>query len=189
MNIGWNYRREHLRLDQRSHYVIVNGGNQPNVVPSEAAVWYYFRERDYENIKQLHDLGTTIAKAAAMAAKAPEPEVKVSADHFTPALINDVPLARRTAALFREVLGPEKVREVPPILGGEDFSRYAGPDKKIPIFMYFLGTMPPERIAEAAKGGPSLPSMHSDQYYPVPEPSIRTGVLTMTLAVLNQMGR
>ena len=50
MNIGWNYRREHLRLDQRSHYVIVNGGNQPNVVPSEASVWYYFREGDYENI-------------------------------------------------------------------------------------------------------------------------------------------
>lgn len=66
MNIGWNYRREHLRLDQRSHYVVVNGGNQPNVVPSEASVWYYFRERDYEHIKQLHDLGTTIAKAAAM---------------------------------------------------------------------------------------------------------------------------
>jgi aminobenzoyl-glutamate utilization protein B len=66
MNIGWNYRREHLRLDQRSHYVIVNGGSQPNVVPSEAAVWYYFRERDYENIKELHDLGTTIANAAAM---------------------------------------------------------------------------------------------------------------------------
>lgn len=66
MNVGWNYRREHLRLDQRSHYVIVNGGNQPNVVPSEAAVWYYFREKDYEHIKELHDIGTTIAKAAAM---------------------------------------------------------------------------------------------------------------------------
>lgn len=66
MNIGWNYRREHLRLDQRSHYVVVNGGSQPNVVPSEASVWYYFRERDYEHIKELHEIGTTIAKAAAM---------------------------------------------------------------------------------------------------------------------------
>jgi len=66
MNAGWNYRREHLRLQQRSHYVIVNGGNQPNVVPSEAAVWYYFRELDYPRIRELHELGQTIAQAAAM---------------------------------------------------------------------------------------------------------------------------
>ena len=44
MNIGWNYRREHLRAQQRSHYVITNGGDQPNVVPPIASVWYYFRE-------------------------------------------------------------------------------------------------------------------------------------------------
>ncbi|NKB87681.1 MAG: amidohydrolase [Acidobacteria bacterium] len=66
MNIGWNFRREHLRLHQRSHYMIPNGGNQPNVVPSEASVWYYFRELDYERIKGLHDLGRTMAEAAAM---------------------------------------------------------------------------------------------------------------------------
>jgi aminobenzoyl-glutamate utilization protein B len=65
MNAGWNYRREHLRLQQRSHYVIVNGGNQPNVVPSEATVWYYFRELDYPRIKELHELGRTMAEAAA----------------------------------------------------------------------------------------------------------------------------
>ncbi|HEX7048570.1 MAG TPA: amidohydrolase [Longimicrobiales bacterium] len=66
MNVGWNYRREHLRLQQRSHYVISSGGNQPNVVPSEATVWYYFRELDYPRIKELHELGTTMARAAAM---------------------------------------------------------------------------------------------------------------------------
>ena len=65
MNIGWNYRREHLRLQQRSHYVVTNGGNQPNVVPSEAAVWYFFREVDYPHVKELHALGTKIANAAA----------------------------------------------------------------------------------------------------------------------------
>src|SRR5262249_19714532 len=51
MDVGWNFRREHLRLQQRSHYVIVNGGDQPNVVPTNAAVWYYFRETDYDHIK------------------------------------------------------------------------------------------------------------------------------------------
>ena len=51
MNTGWNFRREHLRLQQRSHYVITNGGDQPNVVPRTASVWYYFRELEYERIK------------------------------------------------------------------------------------------------------------------------------------------
>ena len=65
MNIGWNYRREHLRLQQRSHYVIRNGGDQPNVVPSNASVWYYFRETQYQRIKELWEIGDTIAQAAA----------------------------------------------------------------------------------------------------------------------------
>jgi aminobenzoyl-glutamate utilization protein B len=66
MDTGWNFRREHLRLQQRSHYVIINGGDQPNVVPSEAGVWYYFRELDYPRIKDLYELGNTMAQAATM---------------------------------------------------------------------------------------------------------------------------
>ena len=66
MDVGWNFRREHLRLQQRSHYVITNGGDQPNVVPPTASVWYYFRETDYKRIKDLWELGDTMARAAAM---------------------------------------------------------------------------------------------------------------------------
>jgi aminobenzoyl-glutamate utilization protein B len=66
MDVAWNFRREHLRLSQRSHYVITNGGDQPNVVPPNASVWYYFRETDYEHIKELRDIGDRMAKAAAM---------------------------------------------------------------------------------------------------------------------------
>jgi len=65
MDTGWDFNREHLRLSQRSHRVIINGGEQPNVVPSEAAVWYYFRELDYPHIKGLYDLGNTVADSAA----------------------------------------------------------------------------------------------------------------------------
>lgn len=65
MDTGWDFRREHLRPAERSHRVIINGGDQPNVVPSEAAVWYYFRELDYSHIKELYDLGNSIADAAA----------------------------------------------------------------------------------------------------------------------------
>ncbi|MBL7873531.1 MAG: amidohydrolase [Cyclobacteriaceae bacterium] len=66
MNIGWNFRREHLELTQRSHYVISDGGDQPNVVPSKASVWYYFRERTYPDIKKLFDKGIKTAEGAAL---------------------------------------------------------------------------------------------------------------------------
>ncbi|HEV8612158.1 MAG TPA: amidohydrolase [Gemmatimonadales bacterium] len=66
MDIAWNYRREHLRLTQRSHYVITNGGDQPNVVPQNATVWYYLRELDYPHIKELWAIADSIAQGAAL---------------------------------------------------------------------------------------------------------------------------
>jgi aminobenzoyl-glutamate utilization protein B len=66
MNAGWNYRREHLRLQQRSHYVITNGGDQPNVVPRNATVWYYFRETTYEGIKNMWEIGDKMAEGASL---------------------------------------------------------------------------------------------------------------------------
>ncbi|MDX1385444.1 MAG: amidohydrolase, partial [Thermoanaerobaculia bacterium] len=66
MNIGWNFRREHLRLPYRLHYVITNGGDQPNVVPPLASVWYFYREIDHQHIQALFDMGEKMAAAAAM---------------------------------------------------------------------------------------------------------------------------
>jgi len=66
MDVGWNFRREHLRLAQRSHYVITNGGDQPNVVPPTAAVWYYFREADYDHIMDLWRIADNMAKGATL---------------------------------------------------------------------------------------------------------------------------
>lgn len=66
MNIGWNYHREHMEPTQRSHYVITDGGDQPNVVPSKASVWYYVRERTYPKIKAMYEQALTIADGAAM---------------------------------------------------------------------------------------------------------------------------
>jgi aminobenzoyl-glutamate utilization protein B len=66
MDVGWNFRREHLRLATRMHYVITNGGDQPNVVPPNAAVWYYFREADYDHIMNLWRIGDNMAQAATL---------------------------------------------------------------------------------------------------------------------------
>ncbi len=66
MDVGWNFRREHFKPTQRSHYVITDGGDQPNVVPSKASVWYYFRERVYPDIMAMYTAGINIAKGAAL---------------------------------------------------------------------------------------------------------------------------
>src|SRR6202044_2369554 len=66
MDVGWNFRREHLRLATRLHYVITNGGDQPNVVPPNAAVWYYYREADYDHIMNLWHIGDNMAQAATL---------------------------------------------------------------------------------------------------------------------------
>ncbi len=104
MNVGWNFRREHLRLHQRSHYIIQNGGSQPNVVPSEASVWYYFRELDYERIKALHELGQTMSNAAAMMTS-----TEVSERVFGAAWPSTMskPLAERMHANIERVSMPE----------------------------------------------------------------------------------
>ncbi len=66
MNVGWNFRREHLHPLQRSHYVISNGGDQPNVVPSYASVWYFIREITADNIRENFATLQRIAEGAAM---------------------------------------------------------------------------------------------------------------------------
>ncbi len=67
MDVMWNFRREHLPLAQRSHNVISEGGGQPNVVPDRATTWYYFRERDFQTLRNLYETGNQIADAAALA--------------------------------------------------------------------------------------------------------------------------
>lgn len=66
MNVGWNFKREHLNPLQRSHYVIVDGGDQPNVVPASATVWYYIREMDYDGIAANYETAKRMAEGASI---------------------------------------------------------------------------------------------------------------------------
>ncbi|MFL5242945.1 MAG: amidohydrolase [Gemmataceae bacterium] len=166
----------------------IHGGTKSNVIPSEVELKLTVRTTKDDVRKHVLESIERIVKGVAATARAPEPIVKIDLNEFTPALINNSDLTRKTVAMFREALGPDNVFERPLVLGGEDFSRYGR--EKVPIFLYFLGTVAPERIAQAGKeGGTPLPSLHSDLYYPVPEPCIKTGVLTMSLAVLNLLGK
>ena len=156
----------------------IHGGTKHNIIPNEVKLQITVRTTKDETRDHTLKAIERIAKAAAEGAGAPEPEVKVDLGEFTPAMLNDSALTRKTTALFKEVLGEAKVHERPPVMGGEDFSRYGR--EGIPIFMYWLGTIAPERVADSMKeGGKPLPSLHSDSYYPVPQPSIKTGVKTV----------
>jgi len=74
-------------------------------------------------------------------------------------------------------------------MGGEDFSEYGRTPDKIPICMFWLGAVKPELVQESEKTGKPLPSLHSSQFAPLPEPTIKTGVTAMTAAVLELAGK
>lgn len=166
----------------------IHGGTKSNIIPSEVKLQLTVRTTKEEVRTQVLQAIERIVKGHAATARAPEPTVKVDLDEFTPALLNDVKLTRRLTGLFRQVLGEKNVEARPPIMGGEDFSRYAR--ENTPIFMFFLGTIDSARWQAAQKdGGNPLPSMHSAFYYPDAQPSLRTGVQLMSLAVLDLLGK
>ncbi|MFO0930559.1 MAG: amidohydrolase [Gemmataceae bacterium] len=165
----------------------IHGGAKHNIIPDEVKLQLTVRSTKASVRQHLLAGIKRIAEACAAGANAPPPVVKVDESEFTPALYNDPALTRRTAALFREVLGDGKVEERPAMMGGEDFSRYAR--SGAPIFLFWLGTVAPERVAQARKEEKPLPSLHSDRFAPVPAPTLHTGVKTMSMAVLNLLGR
>jgi len=100
-------------------------------------------------------------------------------------VINDEALTERTGAVFRAAFGDKAVRSKSPIYASEDYSEFifAG----VPSVFFGIGVYDPARVAAARAGGPPLPVNHSPLFAPVPEPTIRTGVEAMTLAVVNVM--
>jgi len=116
------------------------------------------------------------------------PIVAPREEEFTPATYNDLALTRRVVTAHKQWLGEAHVRQAKPVMGGEDFSEYGRTKEKIPICMFWLGAVKPELVAESVKTGKPLPSLHSSQFAPVPEPTIKTGILAMTAAVLELAG-
>jgi amidohydrolase len=165
----------------------IHGGTKHNIIPDEVKMQLTVRTMNDKARKEVLESIVRIAKAAAMGARAPEPIITHRVENFTPALFNEAELAKKMVAVFKDVLGPERVHERPMSMGGEDFSQFTRAG--IRTFYYHLGTATPEAYAESLKsGGKALASTHSPFYYPMPEPTLRTGVLTMSMAILELMG-
>jgi hippurate hydrolase len=164
----------------------IHGGTKHNIVPNEVKLQLTVRTTKTETRDHVLKAIDRIVKAAAMGARAPEPDMRVNLEQYTPPTFNDVSLAQKSSAVFKEVLGQENVWPRQPVMGAEDFGRYS--EGKVPVFMYFLGTVSKEKYEASQKlGATPLPGVHTDSYAPIPEPSIRNGVRTMSLAAMNLM--
>lgn len=80
MSVGVNYMREHIEEDARIHYVITNGGGQPNVVPPEAEVWYYIRANKHQDVERYFKWVEAIARGAALMSRTTLAAVQIDAD-------------------------------------------------------------------------------------------------------------
>jgi amidohydrolase len=163
----------------------IQGGTSGNIIPDNVALRGTIRSYDQSVRSKMHDGIRRTAKAAAATAGAPEPEVKIVPGGD--AVINNAALVERTEATLKAALGA-KVKRMPPITPSEDFAEYAGAG--VPAMFFLVGVYDPKDVeASRQASGKPLPGNHSPFFAPVPEPSIKTSVKAMSLAVLTVLQR
>jgi len=168
----------------------IHGGTKHNIIPDEVKMQLTVRTYKSETRERVLAAIDQIAKGCALAAGIPPdraPIVTVAKDQFTPATYNNPELTKRLLVVWKKSLGNENVEIVDPTMGGEDFSEYSLPDHSIPAVDFHVGAVDPAKMADYKQAGKELPSLHSSKFAPVPEPTIRTGIVAMTSAVLELM--
>ena len=158
-------------------------GAKHNIIPDEATLLLTVRSYDDDTRKMLLDGIERIAKAEAAAFDAPEPEITIESD-YTPSTYNDPTTTARAMKAVGKKLGADYVKEVKPVMGGEDFSQYGRTPEKIPSVLFWVGAVEPGKYAAAKAAGESLPSLHSSQFAPDYERTIQTGIDAMSAAAL-----
>ncbi len=167
----------------------IHGGHKHNVIPNEVHLQLTVRSYSDQVRELLLDGIRQIALDTCRTFRCPrEPDVQVR-DQHTPAVYADPGLVETAVHVFERVLGPERVIERRASMGGEDFGRYAR-RLGVPGLMYRLGTVDPAAIRKSREpGAPPLPSLHSSLYAPLPRPTLRTGIESMSQLVLELLGR
>jgi hippurate hydrolase len=163
----------------------VQGGTVGNIIPDDVVVRGTIRSYKPEVREQLLAGVRRTAKAVAEMSGAPAPEVRL--EQGGQAINNDAQLVTRTEAILRSAYG-KNVMRMPPATASEDFSEFV--NAGVPSMFFFIGVYDMQRYLNSRKpGGAPLPANHSPFFAPVPEPSIKTGVGAMSLAVLDVLGR
>ncbi len=162
----------------------IHSGSAGNIIPDQAVVIGTIRSfKPQVRDKMLAGIERT-AKAVAAMAGAPEPEINM--DEGAKAVMNDPAVVEPAEKVLKAAFG-DKFFTTPPGTASEDYSEYVAAG--VPSMFFNIGVYEPERVAAARNGGPPLPPNHSPQFAPVPQPTIRTGVIAMTLAVLSAFDR
>lgn len=165
----------------------IHGGTVHNIIPDEVKLQLTLRSYSPEVREQIKTSINNKAKYLALQAGLPPEKAPVITinDGLVPATVNDEKLVRQLLPVFESVLGSKNVIEVPPSMIGEDFSRFATHQKKSPLCMFWLGTAAPEKIKASQDTGTPLPSLHTAMFAPDLEPSLKTGILSMSTAALS----
>jgi hippurate hydrolase len=161
------------------------GGTKHNIIPDQVELQLTLRS--YSDEVRNHTLSALkrIAEGFAQAAGVERmPKIEIDGNP-TPATINDPLLTQKVVASAESILGKEKVLEVSPVMGGEDFSRFGRTAEKVPICLFWLGTVAPEKIEASKTQAVPLPSLHSPYFAPVAQPAIQTGVKVMVKSALD----
>ena len=169
----------------------IHGGTKRNIISEEVKLELTLRSFDDAVMDQLVAAIRRICAGTAQAAGLPAdrlPVVTVS-DEKAPVTINNPELTRRVVAAFTGWFGAERVKARPPVTGAEDFSEFGRTVPPVPIFIWGVGAADPERFAAAQRAGVPLPSNHSPLAAFVPDPTLKTCVISMTAAVLELAGR
>ena len=161
----------------------IHGGTKGNIIPDDVRLQMTLRAYRQDVADQLVEGIERRAKGLAEAHKAPAPSVTIHEN--TPPTVNTPDLVAKVVPMLTRELGASNVVAVDPTMGAEDFGLFN--QGGVPIFMFRLGTIPPDRLASARAKGEPLPSLHSALYQPDPIPSLRTGIRAMTAAVLGLM--
>ena len=161
----------------------IKGGTKHNIIPDEVDLQLTIRtyKEEVRNLihKRIKEICNGVASSMGLE-KSRWPKVVIP-DTFTPANYNDEKLVDIMKKVSISAIGDENVVVSEPQMVGEDFARYGNTDHDIPTVMYWLGTVPKERIEKYNLGEYALPALHSPFYYPEIENSIRTGVLVLSL--------
>ncbi len=169
-----------------------HSGTKHNIISDEARLQLTVRSFTPEIRRQLLDGIQRITRGEAIAAGVPEdrmPVVTIREGDITPATVNSEALTQSIAALFRAQFGEARVTRTPPVMGGEDFSRYRLADPRIESFIFWVGGVPQARW-DAANGDPArLPSLHSAFWAPDAEKVISTATEAMVVAAMGVLGR
>jgi hippurate hydrolase len=166
----------------------IHGGTKHNIIGDQVDLQLTVRSYRPEVRQEVLESIRRIVTGTAIAAGIPDelmPTVGISENENTPATYNDPNLTRLLSEVFRRELGEDRVKEVAPVMAGEDFSRYGM--EGIPSVIFWLGTVDPQKKMEFESAGKTLPALHSSEFAPQPGRTILTGVNAMVAAVLNLM--